>query len=338
MEQYSPTNYKTIIAQINQNKIVPVYLFLGEEEYQKEELISKIKRVTFPTPESMEFNYDVFYGDETEAGIILEVANSFPMMHEWRMVVVKDVDSISSEGKNLLASYAENPAPFTRLILLANKLEDKHSLYKAVIKEGIIAMFYPLFDNQAISWIQAQAHQRANKTISKTAANLLIQRVGTKLNNLNSELDKLVLYVGDKSTIEEDDIMKVSLGSHSENIFSLIDAIGYRKKVQALGIFKQLSDQGEEFLPILFMITRHFRLLWQAKELQEQGKNLIQIATVLNIKFKKQQTTLWNQIKLFSFNELKRIFELLYETDITLKSQDYRTHSLIMELLILKLV
>lgn len=335
--EYRPINYQTILAQINQKKIAPVYLFLGEEEYQKEEIIARLKKITFPTPESLEFNYDIFYGDEADASTIIEIVNSFPMMYEFRMVVVKKVDSLSAQGKNLLASYAENSAPFTRLVLLADKLEVSCALYKAIVKKGTVAMFYPLFDNQAIAWIQSQCSQRAKKTMSKPAATLLVQRVGTKLNNLSTELDKLILYVGNRPTIGEDDVMKASLDFQEENVFALIDAIGYRKKVAALSIFKSLCEQGEEFLPILSLITRHFRLLWQAKELQEQGKNLIQIAATLNIKFPKQQTTIWNQIKLFSFNELKEIFELLLQTDGQLKSQDYKTHPLIMEMLIFKL-
>lgn len=336
-EEYRVLNYQTILAQINQNKIAPIYLLLGEEEYQKEEIISKIKHITFPTPASIEFNYDIFYGDDTEADTIIDVANSFPMIHDWRVVVVRRGDLLSARSKNLLASYAENPAYFTRLILLANKLDANHLLYKMIAKKGIIAMFYPLFDNQAIAWLQTQSYQRAKKTISKPAANLLVQRIGTNLNNLNSELDKLLLYVGNKHSIEEEDVIRASLDFHYENVFSLIDALGYKKKAQALTIFKQLREQGEELLTILYLITRHFRLLWQAKELYEQGKNLIQIASTLNIKFKKQQTTILNQMKLFSFDELKRIFELLLQTDLELKSKDYKTHPLIMELLILKL-
>lgn len=337
MEEYRPVNYQTILAWINQKKIASVYLLLGEEEYQKEEIISRIKKIIFSTPESMEFNYDIFYGDESDIADIIAVANSYPMMHEFRMVVVKKVDFLDVQGKNRLASYAGNPAPFTRLILLADKLEVSNALYKSVAKSGQIVMFYPLFDNQAISWIQEQCYQRAKKKMSNPAATLLIQRIGTKLNNLTTELDKLILYVGNRPTIEEDDVMKASLDFHEENIFALIDAIGYRKKAAALTIFKSLCEQKEEFLPILYLITRHFRLLWQAKELQEQGKNLLQIAADLNIKSKKQQTTIWNQIKLFSFNEFKKIFELLLQTDEQLKSQDYKTHPLIMEFLILKL-
>jgi len=337
MEEYRPINYQTILAWINQKKIVPVYLLLGEEEYQKKEIISRIKQITFPTSESMEFNYDVFYGDEANVGDIIDVANSYPMMHEFRMVVVKEVDVLSVEEKNILASYVKDPAPFTRLILLADKLEPSQELYKAVAKLGTIAMFYSLFDNQALSWLEAQSFQRAKKKISRSAATLLIQRLGTNLNNLNTELDKLILYVGNRPTIEEDDVIKASVGFQEENIFALIEAIGYRKKIKALTVFKSLCEQGEEFLSILYMITRHFRILWQAKELQEQGKNLTQISAILNIKFKKQQTTIWNQIRLFSFNELKKIYELLLETDLQLKSQDYKTYPLIMELLILKL-
>lgn len=337
MEEYRPLNYQTILAWIKQNKIAPVYLLLGEEMYQKEEIISQLKKITFPTPQSMEFNNDIFYGDESNSARIIEVANSFPIMHEFRMVVVKKVDVLSAHNKNLLASYAENPASFTRFILVADKLEVSQALYKAVAKKGIIGMFYPLLANQALSWLQVQSYQRAKKTISKSAATLLIQRVGTKLNNLTRELDKLLLYVGNRPTIEEDDVIKASVDFQEENIFALIEAIGYRKKVEALTIFKSLYEQGEEFLSILYFITRHFRIIWQAKELQEQGKNLTQIAAILNLRFKNQQMTIWQQIKLFSFNELKRIFKLLLEADLNLKSYDYKTHPLIMELLIVKL-
>ncbi len=337
MEEYRPINYQTILAWINQKKIAPLYLFLGEEEYQKEEITSRIKKVIFPTPQSMEFNYDVFYGDEADAATILGAANSFPLMQERRMVVVKKGEAISSEGKKLLASYAENPANFTCLIILANKLEASNLLYKAVMKKGTIVMFYPLFDNQAIAWLQAQCEQRAKKKISTPAARLFIQRVGVNLQSLTTELEKLFLLTGNKPTIEEEDIILASGGGHEENVFALIDAIGYRKKIQALAIFKNLIDRGEDPLPILYLIMRHFRLLWQAKELQEQGKSLLQIATALNMKFKKQQTTIWNQLKLFSFDELKKIFELLLEVDVSLKSQNYKTHPLIMELLIIKI-
>ncbi|MEW6608296.1 MAG: DNA polymerase III subunit delta, partial [bacterium] len=335
-EEYRPINYQTILVWLNQRKIAQTYLFLGEEEYQKEEIIARLKKITFPTSESMEFNYDIFYGDQTDASTIIGVANSFPMLHNWRMIVVKNVDSLSNQGKNLLATYAENPAPFTRLILLANELQPQHSLYKTVVNKGTIVVFYPLFDKQALTWIQSQSYQRGKKTISTQAANLLIQRAGTNLNILNTELDKLLLYVANKPTIEENDILKASLGFHEENVFSLINAIGYRKKAQSLAIFKQLCNQGEELLPILYLITRHFRLLWQAKELQEQGKILTQIAQILNIKFKKQQTAIWEQIKLFSYEELRQIFELLLQTDLSLKSCDYRTHPLVIELLIFK--
>ncbi|MFH1563442.1 MAG: DNA polymerase III subunit delta [Nitrospirota bacterium] len=337
MEEYRPINYQTILAWINQKKLAPIYLFLGEEEYQKEEIIYRIKKLIFPTSQSLEFNYDVFYGDETDASTIIAVANSFPMMHERRMVVIKRGDSMSAPNKKLLASYAEDPANFTCLIFLANKLEAGNLLYKAVMKKGTVVMFYPLFDNQAVTWVQAKCEQRAKKKISTSAATLFVQRVGVNLQLLTTELEKLFLLTGNKPTIEEEDIIHASGDFHEENIFSLIDAIGYRKKTAALTIFKKLMDRGEEPLHILYMITRHFRLLWQAKELQEQGKPLMQISTALNIKFKKQQTTIWNQLKLFSYDKLKRIFELLLETDVSLKSQDYKTHSLIMELLIVKI-
>ena len=47
MEEYRPINYQTILAWVNQKKLASVYLFLGEEEYQKEEIISRIKKIIF---------------------------------------------------------------------------------------------------------------------------------------------------------------------------------------------------------------------------------------------------------------------------------------------------
>lgn len=66
-------NYENMLSLIKQEKIYPVYLFYGKENYLKEDILKKLRNRLID-PAYRELNYKVFYGEKLS---INEVINDF---------------------------------------------------------------------------------------------------------------------------------------------------------------------------------------------------------------------------------------------------------------------
>ncbi len=323
--------YKSLLPELKKSNILPVYLFAGPEEYLKEECIAIIKGQLFSPVDSIEINFQTIYGDSASASTIINTCKAMPFGAKKKLIIVKNFSKLSAEVKKQLTPYLKSPVSHTCLILLADKTE------KGAGPGGCeIVNFYSPYESEVSAWIQQQV-QGYEKKIASDATSVLISRTGTGLLELKSEIEKLCLYVGKKERIEALDVLEVTSENREASIFELMDAIGLKKTQQAIKALNKLLSQKEEPVKILFMITRHLRIIFKLKLLQEQRMSLIEIWPILDVKFDKQQASFLTQSKLHDEQSLKKAFELLLETDISLKSQDSRLSSIVMELLVFRL-
>ena len=323
--------YKTLLPELKRSNILPVYLFAGPEEYLKEECIEIIKGKLFGHVDSIELNLQIIYGDNTAASTIINTCKAMPFGAKKKLIIVKNFSKLSAEDKKRLAPYMKSPAAHTCLILITDKAE------KGAGTGGCeVVNFYSLYESEVSAWIQRQV-QGYGKKILPDAIAALIARTGTGLLELKSEVEKLCLYAEKKERIDALDVLEVTGENREATIFELMDAIGLKKTQQAIKALNKLLSQKEEPVKILFMITKHLRTMFKLKLLQEQKMPLAQIWPMIDVKFDKQQASFLTQSKLHHEQSLKKAFELLLETDISLKSQDNRLTSVVMELLVSKL-
>ena len=89
---------KNLIQQIQRGKISPVYLLHGEETYLIEDTLAEMVEMLAPK-NVRDFNLDVFSDPEVSATEVLAMANTYPVMAERRVVVVKDPAFLGSKKK-----------------------------------------------------------------------------------------------------------------------------------------------------------------------------------------------------------------------------------------------
>lgn len=89
---------KNLIQQIQRGKISPVYLLHGEETYLIEETLEDMIDLLVPK-NVRDFNLDLFSDPTVSATEILSMANTYPVMAERRVVVVKDPGFFSPKKK-----------------------------------------------------------------------------------------------------------------------------------------------------------------------------------------------------------------------------------------------
>ena len=124
-------------------------------------------------------------------------------------------------------------------------------------------------------WLR-DAVKKAGKQINSKAASLMVLFVGADLRRMESELEKLLLYLGDEDTISEEDVEAVVTRSKQSKSFALADAIGDRDLPRALRLLdadlaEMRTNSSVSEVGILYGIISKVRLLLLVRELLDCG-------------------------------------------------------------------
>lgn len=216
----------------------------------------------------------------------------------------------------------ENAQPTTNIVLVEpGKLKDDHWLLKWTRRFTGQAQshVYNLPARQEMSrWIEVQAKELGGM-IEPAAAARLHELVGEDSTMASQELTKLITYVNGDRPITLADVDRVSIDSAPGNIFDLVDALGMRDGNKAQGLLHRLLEQQEIF-PLWGMVIRQFRLVLQARELLDEGANLLQIQKALGFNYSFMAENVTRQARLFSLPVLECIYHKLLEIDEAAKT------------------
>ena len=162
-------------------------------------------------------------------------------------------------------------------------IEDKRNkLYKAVNSNGYVCEMKQQPTSVLIKWI-AGILKREQKTIDRQAVDLLLSKTGAGMDNIRSELDKLISYCMEKEQIIAEDVEAVCTTQTVSRIFDMITAIATKRQHQALELYYDLLTLKEPPMRILYLIVRQFNGILQAKELAARGLSSKEIASAIKV-------------------------------------------------------
>ena len=91
-------------AQIKSGTLDPIYVVLGEDEYEKAELATDFEQAI--EEDLRPFNIERFRGGDASLGVILDAARTLPMMAPRRLVVVLRAERALEPKRETPASVA----------------------------------------------------------------------------------------------------------------------------------------------------------------------------------------------------------------------------------------
>lgn len=307
------------------NSISPIYYFHGEESFFMDLLQDEVEKLV--PAEQKDFNFDLVYGADSSPARVIDMARSFPMMADRRVVIVRDFMKLGekTEDGNLndFEAYLSNPNPSTVLCLIDKKIPDgRTKLGKALTSKespASVYQFEPVPDNLLPDWVADWAKHAHRKVIEPEAARTLAQMVGQDLQLLSTEIDKVCTFVDTRDRVSIDDIKKIS-GSYREfNVFELKNAVVSRNLDRAYAIAEQMLQQtnnstGEVFKTVGFFYNV-FGNIWQISRLRDSGHSKDQVQTMLGTKNNYIFNAQWTEASKFSSGEIPQIFEALLDAD-----------------------
>jgi len=298
--------------------IVPTVCFLyGEEQFLVERAVHLLlDRATDPTLK--DFNFNVFFGNESKGVDIVDAAQTLPMFSERRAVLVKRAEQLKADALEVMLPYIKNPSPGTCLLLTGIKIDQRKKFFQEFKKHGVLVEYKRFYDNKLSGFIQAESVAQG-KSIETAAAELLSALIGNNLQELSSQIEKLVVYAGTKPRITVDDVRVMASSSKAFTAFELAKFVGLRDLPNSIRSLDALFLNGEGAPMLIGALTRHFRQLWRVRELLDKKMPQADIGRELSINsfFLGDIVT---QARNFSRVELQRIFDEFYRCDVASKS------------------
>lgn len=235
---------KKIISDIKKRDIKPVYFLMGDEPYYIDRISEYIANNVL-NEEEKSFNQMVLYGKDVTINEIISNARRFPLMADYQVLIVKEAQDLARTIEQF-DSYFSNIQTTTILVFCFKykTLDKRKKVYKNIEKNGVIYESKKLKDYQIEGWLKKLLATK-KYTIDPKATAMLVEFLGTDLNRIANEIDKLTIILPEGTMISPDHIEE-NIGISKEfNNFEFIKAIAERNTYKAYQIAKYFADNSK---------------------------------------------------------------------------------------------
>jgi DNA polymerase-3 subunit delta len=348
------------VSEVEARKLRPAYVFVGNEVFFRKQCRDAILRSLVPT-DLREFSLFDFDLAETDLAEVLDRARTPSLMAPFQIFFVRGVKTLFGRGSNsneeklnAIEQYCKDPNPDAVVIFVADHisipadarrmdLTDKERYeriretlgrYCAIVELGRVE------ESEAVRWIQEYCLTREVK-IEPDAGRELVDSLGGDMMMVSNELEKLILYVGEKKRVTLGDVETMVLAAKQRSLYELTDAISSRDRTRALEMLDAVLSSGdgdEAAIGHLYMLAKTFRQMLVILERNVRDQRMLWAALWQGFRVPPfAADDIIRQARRYkSKRELTRAIRLVSKADLALRSNP-PSQRLILEKLVLDL-
>ncbi|OGD30102.1 MAG: DNA polymerase III subunit delta [Candidatus Aminicenantes bacterium RBG_13_63_10] len=284
---------------LQETDLLPCYFFYGEETYLAHEFFDDLRRWLIP-PDAPQLSVERLHFEDTSWREVIDLARTAPfLLSPWRLISLEmppqgkkekdreDGDGDEGPGKKkeffsegnerLVRDYLAAPASRSVLVIT---VPGKPNLSRRFMKfftsfppKVVLTKELKRFKPRDLGSWAARKLKAWKKEIDPDALAGLTDLVGTELERLDKELDKLATYVGEKKTIDEDDVRAVSAWTRDSELWELQNAFEARDAGRCLEVLAVLFQGGSVPIQVLAVLAGYFRSILAAQEGLRAGRD-----------------------------------------------------------------
>ena len=265
---------KSLNEDIKSGNLKQVYLLFGEESYLKKQYKNKLSRAILPEDDTV--NYAYYEGKGIRAEELIDLAETLPFFAERRLIVVENSGFFKNASPEL-ADYMKSLPETVCFVFVENEVDKRGKMYKTVKAKGRVTELSRQDEKTLLYWIAANV-KKEGKKMREADAKFLLSKVGTDMENISKELEKLFSYTLGQEEITVQDMNDICTTQITNKIFDMIEAVAAKRQKKALDYYYDLLALKEPPMRILYLLSRQFKLLLHVKDLSKKGYDRAGIA------------------------------------------------------------
>lgn len=321
-------SFDAIMRDLKARKFSPIYILMGEEPYYIDKVSDYIAENVLQ-PEEQAFNQTVCFGLDVTGAQVADMARRYPMMAEYQVVIVKEAQNLKAWEP--IEKYVEKQPVKSTILVLCHKngvLDRRKKTTASLLKQveacgGVVFESKKKRDYELPGFIEGYLRLK-NATIDPKSSQMIADHIGSDLNRLASELDKVLISLPDDRREVTPEIVEREIGVSKEfNGFELRDAIIRRdvfKANQIVNYFDNNPKAGSlySFLPLLFNYFQNLMIAYYAPNRSSEKSILEQLELKSSWAVKDYITGLRN----YSGQKIFQIISKIREIDAKSKGLD----------------
>jgi DNA polymerase-3 subunit delta len=267
------------VSEVSAKKLRPAYVFVGDEVFFRKRFREAILEHLVPD-DLRDFSLFDFDLADTDLSEILDRARTPSLMAPFQVFFVRGAKTLFGRGSNeeklaAIEEYCKNPNPDALLVFVADHIsipadvrridmtdKERYERIRETLGQfcGIVELGR-VEEGEAVRWIGEYCTSRDVK-IDTDGARELVDALGGDMMMISNELEKLILYVGEKKRITLGDVETMVLAAKQRSLYELTDAISSKDRVRALEILDAILSTGdgdEAAIGHLYMLAKTFR-------------------------------------------------------------------------------
>jgi len=293
-----------------------LYLIGGDNVYLSTKRLEELKEEFTTRFDGM---IKTFHADEIrDYNDILSDADSLSLFTEQKLIVVKRLFSTTAGFVEQIYEYLKTTKDSNIVFWEDKSFDKRRSLYKYIKKKGVVEEFTRLKFGQLRSWVNKYLGERCE--FESECADALVLKIGDDQMQLSLVIDNLVDLIDseNREKLRVEDIDKFVEKTMEESIWEFTDALGEYDKAKALQVMERLLVEKEDFMKIVGMLARQFRILAMVKYLSKIGRNHAEITSELKLHpFVVRKAV--SHSRNFTFEKIRKLYYKLLKTDLVVK-------------------
>jgi len=331
------------VSEVEARKLRPAYVFVGDEVFFRKRCREAILEHLVP-PDLRDFSMFDFDLAETDLAEVLDRARTPSLMAPFQVFFIRGVKLLFGRGSNeeklaAIAAYCKDPNPDAVLIFVADHISipadarrmdmtDKDRYER--IRESLgqycaIVELARVQEGDAVRWIGEYCAAGQDVKVDADAARELVDALGGDMMMISNELEKLILYVGEKKHITLGDVETMVLAAKQRSLYELTDAISAKDRVRALEMLDAILSTGEgdeAAIGHLYMLAKTFRQMLVILERNVRDQRMLWAALWQGFRVPPfAADDIIKQARRYkSKRELTRAIRLVAKTDLAIRS------------------
>ena len=322
-----------IIKSYEINKIINnkknIYLFYGENEGYKNEIIKKFFEINFL---KKIYRYDEKEILENKENFYNSILTKSFFENEKLIIISRATDKI----KDIVEEIIEKKVTDITIVLNANLLEKKSKLrnFFEKNKDVVCTPFYS--DNsQTLTAIANHFFRKGKISISQESINLLVERCRGDRQNLYNEFNKIESYTKNKKNINIYEVLKLTNLAENYNVSELADSCLAKNSKKTINILNENNYSVEDCILIVkTILIKSKRLLNIIKEMKNNKNADEIISSYKPTIFWKDKEIIKQQTKNWSLKGLKNLIYSISDTELLIKKNSNNSINILSDFII----
>jgi DNA polymerase III delta subunit len=254
----------------------PVHLFVGDDVQLMARMVDAVEAVV--DAGDRPFAVERLHAAEPGGSPvdISAAARNMPMLGDRRIVIVlraerllkpkragkstgdDDEEAVGSDDgapvdASPLEDYLNEPAPFSTVVFVASAVDKTRRLTKKLIEKAFVTIFDGNENDDARGDVRANLANvlrgtlaREGRSLERSGEQMLLRRAAGDVSKLRDDIEKLVLFAGERLKLTEDDVMAVSADHNAvEDEWAVTNAIAAGNAAGALVETGRRFERGD---------------------------------------------------------------------------------------------